>query len=79
MALNYWNNWLSNTGMVAPKVRTGGSKIAGRIIYIKGIILKNIYQLKYFDKIRQSYRKPSIASTPVKKNPANSRAEDNSI
>ena len=32
MALNYWNNWLSNTGMVAPKVRTGGSKIAGRII-----------------------------------------------
>ena len=31
MALNYWNNWLSNTGMVAPKVRTGGSKIAGRI------------------------------------------------
>lgn len=35
MALNYWNNWLSNTGMVAPKVRTGGSKIAGRIKGIK--------------------------------------------
>ena len=35
MALNYWNNWLSNTGMVAPKVRTGGSKIAGRIRTVK--------------------------------------------
>ena len=34
MALNYWNNWLSNTGMVAPKVRTGGSKIAGRINWL---------------------------------------------
>lgn len=37
MALNYWNNWLSNTGMVAPKVRTGGSKIAGRISISQGI------------------------------------------
>ena len=38
MALNYWNNWLSNTGMVAPKVRTGGSKIAGRINYASRIV-----------------------------------------
>ena len=31
MALNYRNMWLSSAGMVAPKVRTGGSKVAGGI------------------------------------------------
>ena len=49
MALNYWNNWLSNTGMVAPKVRTGGSKIAGRIILVALQVWQlNIVPFKYF-------------------------------
>lgn len=36
MALNYRNIWLSFSGMVALKVRTGGSKSPG-IITIRGI------------------------------------------
>ncbi len=35
MALNYRNMWLSFSGMVAPKVRTGGSESSG-IITIEG-------------------------------------------
>src|SRR5699024_7435473 len=31
VALNYWNMWLSFSGMVALKVRTGGSKSPGII------------------------------------------------
>lgn len=34
MALNYRNMWLSFSGMVAPKVRTGGSESSGIIIYL---------------------------------------------
>lgn len=48
MALNYWNNWLSNTGMVAPKVRTGGSKIAGRITDFT-ILSKRIGKIIYWE------------------------------
>ena len=33
VALNYRNIWLSFSGMVALKVRTGGSKSPGIIIY----------------------------------------------
>ena len=42
---------------------------------------KRMHDFKwYFGLKRQCLKgKPSIASTPVKKNPANSRAEDNSI
>ena len=36
MALNYRNMWLSFSGMVAPKVRTGGSESSGIIIYRGG-------------------------------------------
>ena len=50
MALNYWNNWLSNTGMVAPKVRTGGSKIAGRITECTGISVFNGYSVIFLCK-----------------------------
>ena len=32
VALNYRNIWLSFSGMVAPKVRTGGSKSPGIIL-----------------------------------------------
>ena len=35
MALNYRNMWLSFSGMVAPKVRTGGSESSGIIIDAK--------------------------------------------
>ena len=37
MALNYRNMWLSFSGMVALKVRTGGSKSPGIITYMKSI------------------------------------------
>jgi len=33
VALNYRNMWLSFSGMVAPKVRTGGSESSGIIRY----------------------------------------------
>ena len=33
VALNYRNMWLSFSGMVAPKVRTGGSESSGIINY----------------------------------------------
>lgn len=33
VALNYRNMWLSFSGMVAPKVRTGGSESSGIITY----------------------------------------------
>ena len=36
VALNYRNMWLSFSGMVAPKVRTGGSESSGIITYYKG-------------------------------------------
>lgn len=47
MALNYRNMWLSFSGMVAPKVRTGGSESSGIInIELKDmqyrIILDNV-------------------------------------
>ena len=35
VALNYRNMWLSFSGMVAPKVRTGGSESSGIITYFK--------------------------------------------
>ena len=38
VALNYRNMWLSFSGMVDPKVRTGGSESSG--IIIKGLSLK---------------------------------------
>lgn len=34
VALNYRNMWLSFSGMVAPKVRTGGSESSGIITYV---------------------------------------------
>lgn len=45
VALNYRNMWLSFSGMVAPKVRTGGSESSGIIIELSGqfdIILLDI-------------------------------------
>ena len=42
VALNYRNMWLSFSGMVALKVRTGGSKSPG-IINLAGIDLKACY------------------------------------
>ena len=40
MALNYRNIWLSFSGMVALKVRTGGSKSPGIIILDEWLLLK---------------------------------------
>ena len=36
VALNYRNMWLSFSGMVAPKVRTGGSESSGIIRFQNG-------------------------------------------
>ena len=41
VALNYRNMWLSFSGMVAPKVRTGGSESSGIIT----VFLKQFIQL----------------------------------
>ena len=38
VALNYRNMWLSFSGMVAPKVRTGGSESSGIISLIKKLL-----------------------------------------
>lgn len=40
VALNYRNMWLSFSGMVAPKVRTGGSESSGIINKKWGILIK---------------------------------------
>lgn len=37
VALNYRNMWLSFSGMVAPKVRTGGSESSGIIRFVEFI------------------------------------------
>lgn len=42
MALNYRNIWLSFSGMVALKVRTGGSKSPGIIIFHAFLLMKQI-------------------------------------
>ena len=42
MALNYRNMWLSFSGMVALKVRTGGSKSPGII----SLLLQSLVELK---------------------------------
>lgn len=38
VALNYRNMWLSFSGMVAPKVRTGGSESSGIITILNGTL-----------------------------------------
>lgn len=38
VALNYRNMWLSFSGMVAPKVRTGGSESSGIITRLDGFV-----------------------------------------
>lgn len=40
VALNYRNMWLSFSGMVAPKVRTGGSESSGIINDLKEILIR---------------------------------------
>ena len=44
VALNYRNMWLSFSGMVAPKVRTGGSESSGIIKYSKKNNIKVILE-----------------------------------
>lgn len=41
VALNYRNMWLSFSGMVAPKVRTGGSESSGIINLEKKLLVKD--------------------------------------
>lgn len=43
VALNYRNMWLSFSGMVAPKVRTGGSESSG-IINAKTLLKKKVFE-----------------------------------
>ena len=61
VALNYRNMWLSFSGMVAPKVRTGGSESSGIISY--GIrIVGKVCDNRYRDYAVRDYLKehPSI-------------------
>lgn len=51
VALNYRNMWLSFSGMVAPKVRTGGSESSGIINDHINNIIERIQ--KQIDKIEQ--------------------------
>ena len=58
VALNYRNMWLSFSGMVAPKVRTGGSESSGIInflkfgeIYVLTKLYLMVYQLNYQEEI----------------------------
>lgn len=45
MALNYRNIWLSFSGMVALKVRTGGSKSPGIIMLLTGKLTEHLNQI----------------------------------
>ena len=56
VALNYRNMWLSFSGMVAPKVRTGGSESSGIIIAETALLngLKPYIYLTYvLDELRK--------------------------
>jgi hypothetical protein len=56
VALNYRNMWLSFSGMVAPKVRTGGSESSGIIteltvvFFVKRFSLKKASEFPVFSK-----------------------------
>ena len=50
MALNYRNIWLSFSGMVALKVRTGGSKSPGIIKTIKANFYSLVARMETLDK-----------------------------
>ena len=56
MALNYRNMWLSFSGMVAPKVRTGGSESPG-IIIIRPVVKKMDPDYKNNSKIKWNFTK----------------------
>ena len=71
MALNYRNIWLSFSGMVALKVRTGGSKSPGIITEADVIAAKKRYDhatavLKELLDKRDAIRKDEILSAIVK-------------
>lgn len=63
VALNYRNMWLSFSGMVAPKVRTGGSESSG-IINIEGIASTSADLLPY-GKFRMNNEKSRNAGTGI--------------
>ena len=46
MALNYRNIWLSFSGMVALKVRTGGSESPGIISHERKLLVHSLVELK---------------------------------
>lgn len=61
VALNYRNMWLSFSGMVAPKVRTGGSESSGIII-----LPWNIFHNKITEPaLCISYQAPSLPETDL--------------
>ena len=72
MALNYRNIWLSFSGMVALKVRTGGSKSPG-IIRISDVIDKMTENVEFADRFMN--KNGSLRKTPLKKKRAISKLE----
>ena len=72
MALNYRNIWLPFSGMVALKVRTGGSKSPG-IIRISDVIDKMTENVEFADRFMN--KNGSLRKTPLKKKRAISKLE----
>ena len=72
VALNYRNIWLSFSGMVALKVRTGGSKSPG-IIRISDVIDKMTENVEFADRFMN--KNGSLRKTPLKKKRAISKLE----
>ena len=66
VALNYRNIWLSFSGMVALKVRTGGSKSPGIIIYnLTNLIFTKMFELsikRWYIEIKMSFILDKIES-----------------
>ena len=71
-ALNYRNIWRSFSGMVALKVRTGGSKSPG-IIRISDVIDKMTENVEFADRFMN--KNGSLRKTPLKKKRAISKLE----
>lgn len=63
VALNYRNMWLSFSGMVAPKVRTGGSESSGIIINVEdpNVFSHRAWELEYQRKQEMRRNQPAWA------------------
>ena len=70
VALNYRNMWLSYSGMVAHKVRTGGSKSPGIIMRVTDTIIEIFYNHSRIASHRRLYGRKGQYSTVTEHMPA---------